>query len=130
MYVQNRKIKKPNQVLGAIKSKSLLKIPQNTSKYFCWRLLITISCYMCLFDGVKRHFQQYFSYIVAVSFIGGWNRGPGKTPPTCRKSLINFIAKCCTPRPDRDSHSQHQWWKSPMSCYKTIRSPLTTDRTR
>jgi len=30
---------------------------------------------MCLFDGVKRHFQQYFSYIVAVSFIGG---GPGE----------------------------------------------------
>ena len=24
-----------------------------------------------LFDGVECHFQQYFSYIVAVSFIGG-----------------------------------------------------------
>jgi hypothetical protein len=24
--------------------------------------------------GVYRHFQQYFSYIVAVSFIGGGNR--------------------------------------------------------
>jgi len=24
-----------------------------------------------------RHFQQYFSYIVAVSFIGGGNRTPG-----------------------------------------------------
>jgi hypothetical protein len=23
--------------------------------------------------GVQRHFQQYFSYIVAVSFIGGEN---------------------------------------------------------
>jgi hypothetical protein len=23
--------------------------------------------------GAKRHFQQYFSYIVAVSFIGGGN---------------------------------------------------------
>jgi hypothetical protein len=23
--------------------------------------------------GVKRHFQQYFSYIVAVNFIGGGN---------------------------------------------------------
>jgi hypothetical protein len=28
----------------------------------------------CLFDGAKRHFQQFFSYIVAVSFIGGRNR--------------------------------------------------------
>jgi hypothetical protein len=33
-------------------------------------------------------FQQYFSYIVAVSFIGGGNR---RKPPTCRKSLTNFI---------------------------------------
>jgi hypothetical protein len=24
--------------------------------------------------GVQRHFQQYFSYIVAVSFIGGGNQ--------------------------------------------------------
>jgi hypothetical protein len=24
--------------------------------------------YICLFDGVYRHFQQYFCYIVAVSF--------------------------------------------------------------
>jgi hypothetical protein len=29
---------------------------------------------VCLFDGVERHFQQYFSCIVAVSFIGGGNR--------------------------------------------------------
>ena len=27
-----------------------------------------------MFDGVKRHFQQYFSYIVAVSFIGRGNQ--------------------------------------------------------
>jgi hypothetical protein len=26
--------------------------------------------------GVLRHFQQYFSYIVNVSFIGGGNRRP------------------------------------------------------
>jgi hypothetical protein len=32
---------------------------------------------VCLFDGVERHFQQYFSYIVAVSFIVG--RKPEKT---------------------------------------------------
>jgi hypothetical protein len=28
--------------------------------------------------GVKRHFQQYFSYIVVVSFIGGGNGVPGE----------------------------------------------------
>ena len=41
--------------------------------------------------GVKRHFQQYLSYIVAVSFIGGGNRSTRSKPPTFRKSLTNFI---------------------------------------
>jgi hypothetical protein len=27
--------------------------------------------FVCLFDGVQRHFQQYFNYIVAVNCIGG-----------------------------------------------------------
>jgi hypothetical protein len=39
--------------------------------------------------GIKRPFQHYVSYIVAVSFINeGCNRG---VPPTCHKSLGNFI---------------------------------------
>jgi hypothetical protein len=29
---------------------------------------------VCLFDGAKRNFQQYFSNIMAVSFIGGGNQ--------------------------------------------------------
>jgi hypothetical protein len=37
-----------------------------------------------LFMVFNVTFQQYFSYIMAVSFIGG-------KPPTCRKSLTNFI---------------------------------------
>jgi len=36
-------------------------------------------------------FQQYFSYIVAVSFIGGGNRSIRRKPPTLHKSLTNFI---------------------------------------
>ena len=36
--------------------------------------------------------------------------GSGEKPPTCSNSLTNFITLCCTPRPDRDSNSQHQWW--------------------
>ena len=47
--------------------------------------------FICLFDGVKRHFQQYFSYIVVVSFIGGGNWRNRRKPLTCRKSLTNFI---------------------------------------
>ena len=40
------------------------------------------------------HFQQYFSYIVAVSFIDGGNQSTWGKPPTCRKSLTNFIPYC------------------------------------
>ena len=32
--------------------------------------------------GVRRHFQQYFRYIVAVSFIGGGNRSTQRKPLT------------------------------------------------
>ena len=38
--------------------------------------------------GITLHFQQYFSYIVTVRFIGGENR---RKSPTCRNSLTNFI---------------------------------------
>ena len=40
--------------------------------------------------GVKRHFQQYFSYIVAVNFIGGGNHRPVAFH---RQTLsVNFVA--------------------------------------
>ena len=35
-------------------------------------------------------FNTTFSYIVAVSFIGGGNRSTQRKPQTCRKSLTNF----------------------------------------
>ena len=41
--------------------------------------------------SVKLHFKQYFSYIMAVSYIGGRNQSTLRKPPTCRKSLTNFI---------------------------------------
>ena len=34
---------------------------------------------------VKRNFQQYFSYIMAVSFIGRGNWSTRRKPPTCLK---------------------------------------------
>ena len=40
---------------------------------------------------VYHHFQQYFSYIVAVSFIGRGNQITWKKTHTCRKSLTNFM---------------------------------------
>jgi hypothetical protein len=46
------------------------------------------------YDGLGlwfwRHFQHYFSYIVAVSFIGGGNRSTRRKPPTFRRSLTKL----------------------------------------
>ena len=41
--------------------------------------------------GVERHFQQYFSYIMVVNFIGEENRNTQRKPLTCLKTLINII---------------------------------------
>ena len=48
-----------------------------------------------MFDDVLRHFQHYFSNIVAVSLIGaGSQRTLGKSP-TCRMLMTAFITLCC-----------------------------------
>jgi hypothetical protein len=40
-----------------------------------------------------HHFQQYFGYILVVSFIGGENQITRRTPSTCRRLLANVIEK-------------------------------------
>jgi len=42
---------------------------------------VNINLFQCV------NVQQYFSYIMAVSFIGGGNRMTRRKPLTCRKSL-------------------------------------------
>ena len=42
----------------------------------------------------SRHFQQYFSYVMATSFSGGsWSTR--REPPTMGKQLVNFITCGC-----------------------------------
>jgi hypothetical protein len=48
----------------------------------------------------KRHFQQYFSYIVAVSFIGGGNRTIQRKPQTLSHHVLS------TPPYEHGSNSQ------------------------
>jgi len=50
---------------------------------------------MILNFGVLRHFQQYFSYIMATSFNGGRSRSTRREPPTMGKQLVNFITCGC-----------------------------------
>jgi len=44
---------------------------------------------------VLRHFQRYFSYIMATSFSGGRSRSTRRGPPTMGKQLVNFITCGC-----------------------------------
>jgi hypothetical protein len=56
--------------------------------------------------GIKHPFQQYFSYIVAVSFIGGGNQSTQRKPPTCHKSLKTCIWKALNPAPVERQQNQ------------------------
>jgi hypothetical protein len=40
-------------------------------------------------------FQQYFCFIVTLSFIDGGNRSTRRKPSICDKSLTNFITYSC-----------------------------------
>ena len=47
----------------------------------------SVGCFMVF----NTTFNNIFSYIVAVSFIGGGNRRTRRKPPTCRKSLYHIM---------------------------------------
>jgi hypothetical protein len=53
----------------------------------CGQYYVILVFWFGLGYGAKRHFQQYCSYIEAVSSIGRGNR---RKPPTCFKSQANF----------------------------------------
>jgi len=76
-----------------LKSKSIEKnvLPTSLALNICEFGIQFLDIRVRLGFGVQRHFQQYFSYIVAVSFICGGNQSTLRKPPTCCKSLTKFI---------------------------------------
>ncbi len=60
--------------------------------------------FVCLFDGIYRHFQQYFSYIVAISSIGGGNRRTRRKPPMWQVTDKLYLL-------DRESNSHLFFYK-------------------
>ena len=58
--------------------------------------------------SLTPHFQQYLSFIVVVSFVGGGIRSMRRKPSTCRKSLtyLSYKVVLSTPYHQRDSNSQ------------------------
>ena len=61
-----------------------------------------------LVNGVQRHFQQYFSYIEVVSFIGGGNRIPVENhwPAASHWQTLSHNVVLSTPCHERVSNSQ------------------------
>jgi len=53
------------------------------------------SLYLILIFWCLRHFQQYFSYIMATSVSGRRSRSTWREPPTMGKQLANFITCGC-----------------------------------
>jgi hypothetical protein len=56
-------------------------------KYF-QSFMHTLDWWIMVFNATPL---SYFSYIVAVRFIGGGKRSTQRKPPTCRKWLTNLI---------------------------------------
>jgi hypothetical protein len=62
---------------------------------------------LCCLAPLSTIFQLNWLSVIIVGRIR--RRRTWRKSSTYRKSMTNFIRKCCTPRPDRDSNSQHQW---------------------
>jgi hypothetical protein len=77
-----------------------MDVYKHERKYYFTHFVHTFMNYFwyleCRFIGLwcLMPLSTILSYIMAVSFIGWGNRSTQRKPPTCRKSLTNFITKC------------------------------------
>jgi hypothetical protein len=65
-------------------------VDRNKNRVLFWNLT---SSMFGLIYGVWGHFQEYFSYILAISFIGGGNRSTQRKPSTWRKQTKSSYAQ-------------------------------------
>jgi hypothetical protein len=70
---------------------SVLVIRANlTNNYNEWTIFVLQGYRFMVFNATSNNISV-ITYIVVVSFIGEGNWSTRKKPPTCRKSLTNFI---------------------------------------
>ena len=79
--------KENSSELQTISSRAWISIKTKMTYFHCIKSNVNAGGYGY---GVKRHFQQYFTYIVMASFIGGWNQNIRWKSPTCCKSLAGY----------------------------------------
>ena len=67
--------------------------------------------YGILVSVFSKEFQQYFSYIMTISFIGGGNQSTQRNPPpaTSHWHILLHNVVSSTPRHELDSHWQCEW---------------------
>jgi hypothetical protein len=76
-------------VLGKCVSSSLPVVSRSVVSVIAWEF--DLQLHMQSVPITTGHFQQRFSYIMPVRFIGGGNRRTRRKQSTCSKSLTNFI---------------------------------------
>ena len=96
-FIDNHHVTRLNKcLLTTIKRLILVNNQSQYSKFnFLWSIFsaslkrsIENKSLLLFIDASWSYCQQYFSNILVVSFIGG---GTQRKPPTCHKSLTNFI---------------------------------------
>ena len=93
-------------------------------KWTCW----TLGYVNGLVYGASRHLQQYLSYIVAVSFIGGeGNVVPWENdrPVASQRQTLSHYTVSSTPRHERGSNLDIDYIVSCKSEYHTIMTTTT-----
>jgi len=60
--------------------------------------------------GILSHIQQYFSYIMAVSFIGGGSKSTRRKPAASYWQTLSHNIVSSKSHHERGSNSQLRWW--------------------
>ena len=76
--------------------------------FFWWKVGWLVGWLVGWFYGAQRHFQQYFSYIVAVSFIGGGNWSTRRKPLTCHNNVVSSTARLSRVQTHNVSGDRHR----------------------
>jgi hypothetical protein len=107
MFVFDNRLEKTLKNLKINKKMLIKQLNTSNDKMIIWLNLFHIHFYILIFFVDDCEFKlQYFSYILAVSFIGGRSR-ENHWPAASHWQTLSHNAILSTPHHERDSNSQH-----------------------